>query len=92
MPIFFLVFASTGRFYAAAGISLLVVSVPLLFERNLYAQVRRHPWRAAAVIAGVLLFTAEGRRVEDIVLAHDALHYWAPVLDPSRSTLRFAGH
>jgi hypothetical protein len=92
MPIFFLVFTSTGRFYAAAGVSLLVVSVPLLFERDLYAQVRRHPWRAAAVIAGVLLFTAEGRRVEDVVLAHDALHYWSPVLDPSRSTLRFVGH
>jgi hypothetical protein len=92
MPIFFLVFASTGRFYAAAGVSLLVVSVPLLFERDLYTQLRRHPWRAAAVIAGVLLFTAEGRRVEDVVLAHDALHYWAPVLDPSRSTLRFVGH
>jgi hypothetical protein len=89
MPIFFVVFASSGRFYAAAGVSLIVVAIPLLFERGLYAQVRHYPWRAAVVIACVGLFIAGGRRVEDWVVANDSVHYWAPLLDPSRSTLEF---
>ncbi len=89
MPMFFLVFSSNGRFYAAAGVSLLVAAVPLLFERGLYLQIRRHGYRAAVVGVCVGLFIAEGRRVEDWVRTHDSVHYWAPILDPERSTLKF---
>jgi hypothetical protein len=35
MPIF-VVFESVGRFYAPAGVSLIVTAIPLLFERGLY--------------------------------------------------------
>lgn len=89
MPIFFLVFDSNGRFYTAAGVSLIVAAVPLLFERGLYSQMHRHRYRTALVVACVGLFVAEGRIVEDWVRANDALHYWAPLLDPNRSTMQF---
>jgi len=52
----------------------------------------RHRWRAAAVIVAMFLFVAEGRLVEEVVVANDALHYWAPLLDPAHSSLRFVGH
>jgi hypothetical protein len=87
MPTFFLVFASNGRFYPAAGVSLLVSAVPLLFEPGLYAQMRRHRYRAVLVLACAVLFVAEGRRVEDWVRGNDALHYWAPILDPKHSSI-----
>ena len=52
----------------------------------------RYPWRAAVVIACFGLFALEGRRVEDWVRANDAVHYWAPFLDPHDSSLEFVGH
>src|SRR5439155_3890851 len=45
MPLFFVVFSSGGRFYSAAGVSLVVAAVPLLFERGFYKQMARYPWR-----------------------------------------------
>ena len=92
MPIFFVVFTSGGRFYAAAGVSLLVSAIPLLFEGGLYSSMRRYPWRAAFVIVCFGLFIAEGRHVEDWVRANDAVHYSAPFLDPHDSSLAFVGH
>jgi hypothetical protein len=89
MPLFFIVYASGGRFYGPAGISLLVAAVPLMFERGFYAQVARHPWRAALVVACLAAFVAGGARVEQWILTDDSLHYWAPLLDPEHSTLRF---
>ena len=89
MPIFFVVFESAGRFYTAAGVSLLVAAVPLLFERGLPAQVRRHPWRAVTVVTCIGLFIAGGPVVERWVRANDSVHYWTPLLNPDRSTLRF---
>jgi len=89
MPIFFLVFDSNGRFYPAAGVSLLVSTIPLLFEPGFYAQMRRHRYRVVCVLACAVLFVAQGRRVEDWVRGNDALHYWAPVLDPKHSSMEF---
>jgi hypothetical protein len=89
MPIFFLVFDSNGRFNTAAGVSLLVSAVPLLFEPGLYAQMRRHRYRVVLVLACAALFVTEGRRVEDWVRGNDALHYWAPILDPKHSSMEF---
>jgi hypothetical protein len=89
MPIFLIVFDSAGRFYAAAAVSLIVAAVPLLFERGFASQVRRHPFRGAIVLGCVVLFVLGGPRVEGWVQTHDSLHYWAPLLDPGRSTLQF---
>jgi hypothetical protein len=92
MPIFWVVFASAGRFYAAAGVSLLVAAIPLLFDQGLYARVRQCPWRAVVVIACFGLFIVGAPRVEDWMLRHDAVHYWAPFLDPHDSSLPFVRH
>ena len=89
MPLFWVVFASAGRFYSAAGVSLLVAAIPLLFDEGLYVRVRQYPWRAVAVIACVGLFIVGAPRVEDWMLRHDAVHYWAPFLDSHDSSLAF---
>ncbi len=89
MPLFFVVYESGGRFNVAAGVSLLVAAIPLLFEPGLYAQMARHPWRVAAVAACVAAFFVGGRHVEEWIVKNDSLHYWAPLLDPGKSTLRF---
>ena len=70
-------------------VSLIVTAVPLLFERGFAVQLRRHGWRAAVVVGCAALFMAGGPRVEAWVQANDALHYWAPLLDPGRSTIPF---
>ena len=90
MPLFFVLFESSGRFYPAAGVALTVLAIALLFERELYARMARHPWRVAAVVACVVLFVVAGEPVERWIMTNDAVHYWAPLLDPATSTLRFA--
>jgi hypothetical protein len=92
MPLFFVTFASGGRFYPAAGVSLVVATVPLLYDAEFYKALARHPWRVAVVIACVTAFAAGGSRVEHWIVSHDSWHYWAPLLDPQRSTLRFDTH
>ena len=59
-PIFWVMFASLGRFYSAVGIALLVSAIPPLFERPFYASMLASRWRTAAVLAGagVVAFTA----------------------------------
>jgi hypothetical protein len=90
MPLFFVMFESSGRFYPAAGVALNVLALALLFERGLYVQMARRPWRAAAVAACVAAFVVAGEPVERWITANDAVHYWAPLLDPAASTLGFA--
>jgi hypothetical protein len=89
MPLFFVAYESSGRFYAGVGVSLVVAAVPLVFESDLYTQMARHPRRLAGVLACVAAFLVGAPRVEDWVLKNDSLHYWAPLLDPGQSTLRF---
>jgi hypothetical protein len=92
MPLFFVAYASSGRFYPAAGVSLVVATLPLLCDAGFYTVLARHPWRVAVVIACVTAFVAGGSRVEALIAANDSLHYWAPLLDPKQSTLRFDTH
>ena len=92
MPMFWVAFASAGRFYTAAGVSLLVAAVPLLCDEGFYARVMQYPGRAVAVIACFGLFIVGAPRVEDWMLHHDAVHYWAPFLDPHDSSLPFVRH
>ena len=86
LPIFLVVFASAGRFAGPAGVSAVVAGVPLMFERGFYAQMRRHPWRAAVVLACAAGFALAAAPVEHFIVSHDALHYWAPLLDPSSAS------
>jgi hypothetical protein len=89
MPLFFVMFASDGRFYAAAGVSLVAAAVPLLCDAGFYRAVRQRPRRAAAATACVLAFVLSAVPFERWVAAHDAVHYWSPLLDPAKSSLRF---
>jgi hypothetical protein len=91
MPMFFVAFASSGRFYPAAGASLVVAAVPLLCDAGFYKALARHPRRTAVVIACVAAFLAGGSRVDALIEANDTLHYWTPLVDPGRSTLKFIG-
>jgi hypothetical protein len=86
-PLFFVMFASLGRFYSAVGIGLLAASVPQLFERAFYDAAARHAARTVVVIACAALFAVSAWPVRSWLLANDALHYWTPVLDPAASAL-----
>ena len=92
LPIFLIVFASVGRFAGPAGVSAIVAGVPVLLERGLYDQIRRHRWRAALVVGCSVTFALVAGPVEQLIVARDALHYWAPLLDPRQSSLMFGVH
>jgi hypothetical protein len=92
LPIFLIVFASAGRFAGPAGVSAIVAGVPVLLERGLYDQIRRHRWRAALIVGCSVTFALVAAPVEQFIVARDALHYWAPLLDPRQSSLMFGVH
>ena len=86
-PLFWIMFASLGRFYSAVGVALLASAVPPLFERSFYDAVAARPWRAATVLVCAALFATTAWSFHDWLLRRDAFHYWTPLLDPSRSAL-----
>ena len=84
-PLFWVMQASDGRFYSAAGVALVVAAVPLLFERPFYVAIAAQPRRTVALVvsAGVLAMAA---RPLDVWLLHnDAFHYWTPFFNASSS-------
>jgi hypothetical protein len=85
-PLFWIMQTSEGRYYAGAGIALLVAAVPLLFEKGFYeALVARH--RAAlAVLVSVAVLAVTAWPLHDWLARNDAFHYWTPFLDPSTSS------
>jgi len=86
-PIFWVMYASLGRFYSAVGVALLASAVPPLFERSFYGAVVARPWRSAAVVVCGTVFALTAWTLHDWLLANDAFHYWTPWLQPSHSTL-----
>jgi len=86
-PIFWVMFASLGRFYSAVGIALLAAAVPPIFERDFYAALRSRPRRAISVVACAALFAIVAWPFHDWLLRQDGLHYWTPLLDPAASRL-----
>jgi hypothetical protein len=86
-PIFWLMFASLGRFYSAVGVALLASAIPPLFERSFYDSIAAKPLRSAIVLACGTVFAVTAWTFHDWLLANDALHYWSPWLQPSHSTL-----
>jgi hypothetical protein len=86
-PLFWVLFASDGRFYGAIPIALLAAGVPPLFEGRFYSRLAARPWRTLSVLAcaGILVMVAWP--FHDWLLRADAFHYWTPFLDPSRSQL-----
>jgi hypothetical protein len=86
-PLFFVMFASLGRFYSAAGIALLVASVPQLFEPGFYATLSGRKRHAILAFAAVAVFAITAWPIRTWLLGNDALHYWTPLLDPANSVL-----
>jgi hypothetical protein len=86
-PLFWVMFASEGRFYSAVGIGLLAAAVPILFEKQFYVSAVARPWRTASVVVCAAVFAVGAWPFHDWLLRHDAFHYWTPFLDPSQSPL-----
>ena len=86
-PLFWVMFASEGRFYSAIPIALFVAAVPPLFERQFYARLIARPWRTASVLAGAGILAVAAWPFHDWLMRADAFHYWTPLLDPSTSAL-----
>lgn len=87
MPIFFVFYSSGGRFYDPAFISLIVVGCSFLFDKEFYARITQYmrPVCFILVLAlGVLLF---GNSLDQFLIRQDRLRYWAPLLDPTKSSL-----
>jgi len=87
VPLFWVMFASLGRFYSGAGVALLAAAVPPLFERPFYASAYARPWRTASVLACAAVIAAGAWPFHDWLLRQDAFHYWTPLLQPSASPL-----
>lgn len=86
-PLFWVMFASDGRFYSAVPIALLVAAVPPLFEEHFYGRLVARPWRTASVLACAALFAMTAWPFHDWLVRNDRFHYWTPFLDPSKSAL-----
>jgi hypothetical protein len=86
-PLFFVMFASFGRFYSAVGVALLAASVPQLFEPDFYAAVLARKRQAGLAVACMVVFAVTAWPIRTWLLANDALHYWTPVLSPSNPVM-----
>src|SRR5262249_45612434 len=86
-PLFWVMFASRGRFYSAAGVALVAAAVPPLFEAPFYKTIALRPVRAAVALACVGLFAAIAWPMHRWLLGWDAFHYWTPFLNPATSLL-----
>jgi hypothetical protein len=86
-PIFWLMFASEGRFYSAIPIALLAAGVPPLFEQRFYVRLAARPWHTLSVVAGAAGLAVAAWPFHDWLMRADAFHYWTPLLDPSNSAL-----
>jgi len=86
-PLFFVMFASLGRFYSAVGIALLAASIPQLFEPRFYATLWTRKRQAALAVAAVAAFAMTAWPIRTWLLGYDTLHYWTPLLDPAGSVL-----
>jgi len=86
-PIFWVMFASLGRFYSAVGVALLAAAVAPIFERDFYAALRSRPRRVISVVACAAVFAIVAWPFHDWLLRQDGFHYWTPLLDPAASRL-----
>jgi hypothetical protein len=86
-PLFWVMFASEGRFYSAIPIALLVAAVPPLFEAPFYARLAARPWRTVSVLAVAGIAAVAAWPFHHWLIGADAFHYWTPLLDPSKSAL-----
>lgn len=86
MPIFFLFFTDGCRFIAPTFISLVFAGCSLLFDKDFYS----HFLQSKKLVSGILVFSIGivlfGKSLDAFFIRHDEWRYWAPFLDPARST------
>jgi hypothetical protein len=87
MPLFYIVYASSGRFFPPANVSLVVAAVPLLFDRDFYRQLRQRRQQAILALACLGAVVIGGWSLQYVTYRYESIHYWAPLLDPRPSTI-----
>ena len=86
-PVFWVVFASLGRFYSGVGVALIAAAIPPLFERRFYISAAARPRLTIAVVVAAVACTLVAKPLDAWLLANDSFHYWTPFLDPKASSL-----
>ena len=86
-PLFFVMFASLGRFYSAVGIALLAASYRSCSSQTFTQRCGRKSGRPHWRVAGIAAFAMTAWPIRTWLLGNDALHYWTPLLDPAGSVL-----
>lgn len=87
LPVFLIVWSSSGRFYSTATASLIVTATVLLLDSNYYRAVRLRPLRTCVTIAFVVTFLLLGQRIDAFLLSREDFRFAAPFLDPKASSL-----
>ncbi len=87
VPIFFLFYSSSGRFYLAPTISLIIASFALLLDPGFYRKIMNYRKKTALILLSFMAFIWLGPALDNYLLKNDKLRYWAPFLDPNLSTL-----
>ncbi|MGN7614109.1 hypothetical protein ACQZV8_18730, partial [Magnetococcales bacterium HHB-1] len=86
MPIFFLTYSSSGRFYNVVSPALFTASFLLLLDKGFYQRLLKHPKLVVGSALLALLFMKFGPALDRYLLSWDEFRYWAPFLDPEQST------
>jgi hypothetical protein len=90
VPVFFLVFSSSGRFYNVAVPAMLVLLAAFAGDRGYWEALRGRPIRAGAALAVTLGIAVFGNSVATAML-DEKFRYSFSLLDPANSTIvRFA--
>jgi len=87
LPLFCLLQNSGGRFLHYVSGSLVIAAVPLLVDLAFYRRLYDRVGLTAIMAALGVVFGVYGERIATFLIRSDSIRYWAPLLDPSRSTL-----
>jgi hypothetical protein len=82
----FLLLTYNPRYLPFVGCSIMLAAVPLLASRDFYRRLNTIKWPLAFLFAVLCLVRLSGPAVYRVALS-DRFRYWAPLLDPSSSTL-----
>ncbi len=87
VPVFFVFYASGGRFYQAPTICFFVAALPLLLDKEYYQKIYAHKIRFVFALLIVFAITRFGFSLDELLIRSDAVRYWSPFLDPALSSL-----
>ena len=86
VSIFFLTYTSSGRFYSAPNLALLVTASVLLIDTGFLKQLVKMPYRSFTVLLLFSLFYHYAENIDYALIQNDKLRYYAPFLNPEDST------